>query len=99
MAGPLIPVRYTKPIDRAAAEVGRNPGILDAILDQTSDTIGEFRGSMSSDAERDAQAGARSTIIEAALMGLAREGHVEEAKDLLESGEYDADLTPATRDY
>ncbi len=77
-----------------AAQAMRSPELLDDILAMNDDALAPFAGTLGADSERDVRAASRSSIIESALGGLADSGRFGEARRLLQSGRFDADLSP-----
>jgi hypothetical protein len=76
------------------AQASRDPDALDGILENIKKGIDPFRGTMSPDAERDAEARSRSSAIVGAISGLVKNDRYMDAEKLIGSGKYDADLGP-----
>ena len=83
-------------VNKAAAQASRDPDFLDNILQVTGDDLGAFRDTMSPDAERDAFARMRATVIRSAVSGMVTADRYKDAEALIKSGKFDADMDPVT---
>ena len=81
-----------KMVNQWGAQANRDPDFLGPILDQADERLADFKGALSSDAERDQRTAARQSVIKEALIGLARRDRIRDAETILDSGKYDADL-------
>lgn len=84
-------------VNQLSAQASRDPDFLSAILGQTDDRLGEFKGSLTADQERDRLQKARQEIILGAVEGFAKAGRIQDAELLLASGKFDKDLTREQR--
>lgn len=86
-------------VNQRAAQAERDPAYLDTILGQVDDRLGDFKGTLNPNEERDQRTAARSTVIKSALMGMARQDEKgsTDAETIIASGKYDKDLTREDR--
>jgi len=84
-------------VNQLSAQAARDPDFLSAILGEAGDRLGEFKGSLTADQERDQLLKARQQIILGAIAGFVRAERFQDAELLLASGEFDEDLSRAQR--
>ena len=80
-------------VNKISAQVSRDPDSLFDALDQLDDRLGEFKGTLTADQERDRLSGARQDIILSAVSGLVQGNRTQDARLILASGQFDEDLT------
>ncbi len=83
--------------NEAAAGAAAHPDFLKFYLEDFGERMRAFDGTSTADQERDNKRAGRKDIILSALNGMVRQDRFEEAKELLESGRFDDDLTGPER--